>query len=165
MYKEVIAPGSIRLLECQIKLAQASASVLIDPDCKAFKEAVNMLKDLIISSNNSNIEAMKLLAEIKIRKWATADLNKECLKLPSAEKGLEKAFTYLNHCLKFDYRNPELWSLLGQLYMTRSRLCSSEEQEFNSEKATLCFSKSTKYETLMPLECRRLLRLIPKYIN
>jgi len=28
----------------------------------------------------------------------------------------DKAFFYLNHCLKLEYRNPKLWQLLGELY-------------------------------------------------
>ena len=49
-----------------------------------------------------NVEAMAMLAELKIRR--------------GGDKELEEAFLLLNHCLKFDYRQPELWTLLGDLY-------------------------------------------------
>lgn len=42
---------------------------------------------------------------------------------------------------------------------------SEETADFNYEKAVFCQSKAAKYEQQMPLECRQLLKLIPKYIN
>ena len=52
-----------------------------------------------------NVEAMAMLAELKIRRTGGG-----------GDKELEEAFMLLNHCLKFDYRRPELWTLLGDLY-------------------------------------------------
>ena len=68
--------------------------------------------------------------------------------------------------MKFDYRNPHIWALLGELYTVKSQTgLMVEEMEFNIEKATFCFTKSAKYEALLSNECRALLGLIPKYIN
>ena len=73
---------------------------------------------------------------------------------------LEESFHLLNHCLKYEYRSPELWSLLGELY-TRRADQNQDEAEANNEKATLCFTKASKYGGLLSTECRRLLALIP----
>lgn len=37
------------------------------------------------------------------------------------EKGkLDKAFYYLNHCLKYEYRNTLIWQLLGEIYESKA---------------------------------------------
>jgi predicted Zn-dependent protease len=62
----------------------------------------------------------------------------------------EKAYTYLNHCLKLDYRNPGIWSLLGDLYTMRANKASSisyDEKTYCIEKAAFSFSKAAKYES------------------
>ena len=63
-----------------------------------------------------------------------------------------KAFTYLNHCLKLDYKNQSVWSLLGELYKARAEKSTknNEEKEFNLQKAVLCQSKALKYESELP---------------
>lgn len=74
-----------------------------------------------------------------------------------------KAFFYLNHCLKFDYRNPKVWYMLGEVYKFKS-LETCHDRIYNTEKAAFCFSKATKYENRMSEDCLHLLRMIPKYI-
>jgi predicted Zn-dependent protease len=64
------------------------------------------------------------------------------------ERKLDKAYFYLDHCLKFDYRNPIIWSLLGEIYSLKGHsqhYGNSEESDFNMEKATFCYLKSAKY--------------------
>ena len=74
---------------------------------------------------------------------------------------LDKVFFNLNHCLKFEYKNPRIWALLGQMY----QLKSGEELEVNLEKAAFCFTKSSKYQSAMGgVDVQGLLRLIPKFI-
>ena len=57
-----------------------------------------------------------------------------------------------------------MWTLLGEVYQSKADACP-DEADFNYEKAVLCQTKAAKYEALMPLECRQMLKLIPKYIN
>jgi hypothetical protein len=104
------------------------------------------VKELI--SVHQDREAMVLMAEIKIQKGK-----------------LDKAYFYLDHCLKFEYRNSQIWSLLGNLYSLKATHGQPEEIEFNLEKATFCHSKAAKYEGLLTQDSQRLLSLIPKYIN
>ena len=73
---------------------------------------------------------------------------------------LDEAFQILNHCLKFDYRRPELWSLLGDLYSRRADT-NPDEAEYNLEKAAFSYSKSSKYASLLNTESRSLLSMIP----
>jgi predicted Zn-dependent protease len=98
------------------------------------------LRDL---AHSCNLEAMTMLADRLLMKGA-----------------LEESFHLLNHCLKYEYRSPEVWSLLGELY-TRRADQNQDEAEVNSEKAVFCFSKASKYGCLLSTECRRLLALIP----
>lgn len=63
------------------------------------KELKRLVKELNSESTNQNLEALTLLAQ---------------LHLDSGKPG--KAFVLLNHCLKFDYRNPDLWTLLGHVH-------------------------------------------------
>ena len=79
-------------------------------------------------------------------------------------RDIDQAFFNLNHVLKFDYRNSLVWSLLGTVYQNKAE-ASPDEADFNYEKAVFCQSKASKFESLMPMECRQLLKLIPKYIN
>jgi len=58
-----------------------------------------MIKDIIRQSNESDVEAMIIYSELLI------DLEK-----------YDKAFYYLNHSLKYDYKNPNIWKLLGEVY-------------------------------------------------
>lgn len=82
------------------------------------------------------------------------------------EDKLDKAFMYLNHALKLEYRDSSIWQLLGEVYLLKSQKTKAEtERSYNKEKAVFCFSKATKYESLLAVECARLLRLMPKYIN
>ena len=77
-----------------------------------------------------------------------------------------KAFLYLNHALKIEYRDPLLWSLLGQLYTQKAATTRIEsERVFNSEKSAYCCTKAVKYESLMPRECLMLIKLIPRCID
>ena len=109
------------------------------------KELKRLLKELISESSRQNLEALSLLAQ---------------LHLESGKAG--KAFPLLNHCLKYDYRNPDIWTLLGKVYSAIQ--ASPEEVEHNIEKSVFCFGKALKYSSLMPQECRRLLQLLPKCV-
>ncbi len=73
---------------------------------------------------------------------------------------LDESFHILNHCLKFEYTRPELWSLLGDLYTKRAD-SNPDEAELNLEKAAFSYSKSSKYASLLSTECRSLLSMIP----
>ena len=68
-------------------------------------------------------------------------------------QNLDQAFFNLNHILKFDYKNPLVWTLLGQLYQLKA-LESEDTADFNFEKSVFCHSKAAKYEQQIPLECR-----------
>jgi len=98
------------------------------------------LRDL---AHSCNLEAMTMLAERLLAKGA-----------------LDESYLLLNHCLKYEYRSPELWSLLGELYSRRPDQ-NQDEAELNSEKAVFCFTKAGKYGGMLSTECRRLLALIP----
>lgn len=66
------------------------------------QDCLEILKDVIAKSQQSDVEAMLLHSEILM------------------EKGkLDKAFFLLNHCLKFEYKNPLIWQLLGEVYQKK----------------------------------------------
>jgi predicted Zn-dependent protease len=110
------------------------------------KELKHLAKELISQSTFQNLEALALLAQLHLDSGKAS-----------------KAFTLLNHCLKYDYRNPDLWTLLGNAYTTMMS-SSPEESEYKIEKSVFCFGKALKYSASMSQECRRLLRLLPKCV-
>ena len=81
------------------KVALLRAQLLYIREEDSSNQALSQIKQLILDSNLENVEAMITYSELMLNRQKT-----------------EKAFFYLNHCLKFDYRNPRIWSLLGQYY-------------------------------------------------
>ena len=65
------------------------------------------------------------------------------------KKDYDTCFTEAMTTLKEDYRNHELWSLLGQIYEVRASSCHSKSDfNFYKSKASVAFIKSVKYAHL-----------------
>eukprot|EP00347_Sterkiella_histriomuscorum_P019334 403342040 len=140
------------------KVRALEAQLLYLDQSQAFKQqAIDIIKSIIKFSQQTDVEAMVFYSQILM------------------ENGkYDKAFYFLNHCLKFDYRNTLIWQLLGEIYETKASQLSegrtqhyssqNNERAFNLEKAGFCFAKAAKYENQIPTEIVNLIKMIPKYI-
>ena len=56
-----------------------------------------------------------------------------------------KAFVLINNAIKFHYREPALWQLLGTIYQLKAQEVSDD---FLMQKAVVAFQKSAKYSSI-----------------
>jgi predicted Zn-dependent protease len=113
------------------------------------REAKQIIKGVVKETQMLDAESLKLYSQILIE-----------------EMKLDKAFMYLNHAVKLEYRDSSIWQLLGEIYLKKGCQTKIEaDRQYNNEKAVFCFTKATKYDSIMGNECVELLKLIPKYIN
>ncbi|CDW77388.1 glutamine amidotransferase [Stylonychia lemnae] len=127
---------SIRLLDAVLNMYEGESAEKL--------KAKMTIKDIIRSSNETDIEAILVYSEILI------ELEK-----------YDKAFFYLNHSLKYEYRNPNIWRLLGEVYQQKARLCDSQsngkqltdEKTFNLEKAGFSGDFVENMEIFAPYHC------------
>ncbi len=84
--------SSLKDINPKIKLLEAQTSYILEQSKDKRKKALAIIKEIIFESTETDVEAMSLYSEIMIEKAK-----------------YDKAFFYLNHCLKFEYRNARLW--------------------------------------------------------
>ena len=86
--------------------------------------------------------------------------NKQALELyitDLLERGkTSKAYVLINNAIKFHYREPMLWQLLGTVYQLKAQ---EEDDEFLTQKAVVAFQKSGKYASIQINGCRNRGRL------
>ena len=121
--------------------------------------------ELAVVEDDEDINGLDLVRAILIVKTGAADSGKRSKQLIkekandfSSKQALEiyikdllergktnKAYVLLNNAIKFHYREPILWQLLGTVYQLKAQ---EEDDEFLMQKSIIAFQKSAKYSSI-----------------
>ena len=118
--------------------------------CRSLKSNLELVRAIqVLKTRTGDDTKAERAAEKLIKEKANDFSSKHALEIyvkDLLESGeTNKAFVLINNAIKFHYREPALWQLLGTIYQLKAQ---EVDDDFLMQKAVVAFQKSAKYSSI-----------------